>query len=175
MRIFFSELARLLIKFVLTIALAILAYKTLWDKKIAPGEAPSSRFPVIMFVVGTKPPEYRLVEYAALAKARSNDPRLSLQLPSDKGYIIISEYEVAQFSVERLPEELRVRVKHETEDYYFTGQYRVSQEMLFPERLHTGHGFTALAALAIGAIGTTLIFLITSVLVWIRSKRIAHL
>jgi hypothetical protein len=158
----------------LAIALAILAYKIIGDKQIAAGEVPSSRFPVMMFVVGTKPPEYRFVEYGALAKVRREDPRLSLQLPTDKGHVIISEYEVAQFSVERLPEELRVRVKHETEDYNFTGQYRASQEILYPERLHTGHGSIVVAALVVGAVGAKILTLLISLLIKIRSKRIVR-
>lgn len=168
-----SKSIRAVIQLVLLILIAMGAYWWIGTERYVPEETASPHLPIVLHVVGSSPPQYKLVKFGLFAATLTANPSLSpalpelagsFSLPLDQGFI-----PRVSFRVSTLDKGQRVFVKYYTDDYNTEGQYVTNGSSLQPERYFSGHAMSMLLAVFIGMVGVIILSWLQSFL-W-RLKR----
>lgn len=171
----FSKSIRAVIELVLLILIAMVAYSWIGTEHYKPGDTASGHIPIVLNIVGSSPPRYKLVKLSSFADTMVADPSsLSPKLPELNGsFTLPPEHgttpQYINFQVKILDNGQRVLVKHRDEDYSTEGQYITNGSTLQPERYFSGHGMSMVFAAFIGLFGAKLLSWLQSFL-WRRMR-----
>ena len=156
-----KKLGLWLVKIVLFVIIARISYNSFTITRYAPGDEPSSHFPIVLEVPESNPPRFEVIRWPKLKELLATDPKRPLTLPlGEKQFTLEPDKNFTpsvKFHVTNVSEGQRIEVTCNEEDYTFGGEYRVNGSSVIPVRLRVGHGSALLFATVIGIIGTKLL------------------